>query len=47
MVENLSFDDTKDHYVKFIGDCAKLKCIPHGYEIIKDKTHIKIWIELV
>lgn len=35
MVKNLSFDDTKDHYVKFIDDCAKLKRIPHGCEIYK------------
>lgn len=35
MVENLSFDDTKDHYVKFIDNCTKLKRIPHGYKIYK------------
>lgn len=43
MVENLSFDDTKDHYVKFIDDCAKIKHIPHGYEIYKGQDTYQDW----
>ncbi len=43
MVENLSFDDTKDHYVKFIDDCTKLKRIPHGYEIYEGQDTYQDW----
>lgn len=43
MVENLSFDNTKDDYVKFIGNCANIKRIPYGYEIYKGQDTYQGW----
>ena len=43
MVGNLSFDSTRDYYVKFIGNCTNVKRVPYGYEIYKGQGTYQDW----